>query len=92
MSERADILVLEVSNDGLSFETIKSKIKNLAPAGLVGALADPLLTTIIVLSTILVVCTSSPILIFFLCIMLQINATEIPEIVTGLFLLKQIIA
>jgi len=43
MSERADILVLEVSNYGLSFETIKSKIKNLAPAGLVRALADPLL-------------------------------------------------
>ena len=43
MSEIADILVLEVSNDGLSFETIKSKIKNVAAAGLVRALADPLL-------------------------------------------------
>ena len=43
MSERVDILVLDTSSDGLSFETIKSKIKNLAPAGLVRALADPLL-------------------------------------------------
>ncbi len=32
-SERADILDLEVSNDGLSFEIVKSKIKNLAAAG-----------------------------------------------------------
>jgi hypothetical protein len=42
-SERADILDLGVSNDGLSFEIVKSKIKNLAAASLVGLLADPLL-------------------------------------------------
>ncbi len=34
-SERADILYLEVSNDGLSFEIVKSKIKNLAAAGFI---------------------------------------------------------
>jgi hypothetical protein len=44
-SERADILDLEVSNDGLSLEIVKSKIKNLADAGLVGLMADPLLNT-----------------------------------------------
>ncbi len=44
-SERADILDLEVSNDGLSFEIVKSKIKNLAAADLVGFMVDPLLTT-----------------------------------------------
>jgi hypothetical protein len=37
-------LDLEVFNDGLSFEIVKSEIKNLAAAGLVGLLADPLLT------------------------------------------------
>ncbi len=42
-SERADILDLEVSNDGLSFEVVKSKIKNLAAADLVGLVVDPLL-------------------------------------------------
>jgi hypothetical protein len=41
-SERANILDLEVSNDGLSFEIAKSQIKNLAAASLVGAMADPL--------------------------------------------------
>ncbi len=34
-SERADILDLEVSNDGLSFEIAKSKIKNLAAASFI---------------------------------------------------------
>jgi hypothetical protein len=43
-SERADILDLGVSNDGLSFEIVKSKIKNLAAVSLVGLLADPLLS------------------------------------------------
>jgi hypothetical protein len=43
-SERADILDLEVSNDGVSFAIVKSKIKNLAAAGLVGLLVDPLLS------------------------------------------------
>ncbi len=50
-SERADILDLEVSNDGLSFEIVKSKIKNLAAAGLVGILVDPLLKTLSFQST-----------------------------------------
>ena len=56
MSERADILVLEVSNDDLSFEIFKSQIKNLSPAGLVGILADPLLSSIFIT---LVVCQSN---------------------------------
>jgi hypothetical protein len=43
-SERADILDIETTNDDLSFQIIKSKIKVLADAGLIGPLADPLLT------------------------------------------------
>jgi hypothetical protein len=45
--ERADILDLQVCNNGLSFETVKSKIKNLATAGLVGLMADPLLSILL---------------------------------------------